>query len=181
MDVIRGKVKDIVFKHDASRIVQTVVKYGGQKERDEIAAELKGKYKDLVQNKYSKVRKMFFLCMNRHYLIATQFLVTKLIRLCPSHRTSILLEFQTHVLRLLLHREATSVLADAFELYANAYERTILLRDFYGKEVSLFSFTTGSAEDKERAKKGLSGILEGVDNERRRRTLNALKDNLVTM
>ena len=60
MNVIRGKVKDIVFKHDASRIVQTVVKYGGQKERDEIAAELKGKYKDLVQNKYSKVRMMFF-------------------------------------------------------------------------------------------------------------------------
>jgi len=60
MDVIRGKVKDIVFKHDASRIVQTVVKYGGQRERDEIAAELKGKYKDLVQNKYSKVCKMFF-------------------------------------------------------------------------------------------------------------------------
>lgn len=67
MDVIRGKVKDIVFKHDASRIVQTVVKYGGQKERDEIAAELKGKYRDLVQNKYSKVCKMFFLCMDYHY------------------------------------------------------------------------------------------------------------------
>lgn len=55
MEVIRGKVKDIVFKHDASRIVQTVVKHGGQKERDEIAAELKGKYKELAQNKYSKV------------------------------------------------------------------------------------------------------------------------------
>ena len=56
MNAIRGKVTDIVFKHDASRIVQTCVKYGGQKERDEIAVELKGKYKDLSQNKYSKVR-----------------------------------------------------------------------------------------------------------------------------
>jgi pumilio family protein 6 len=56
MNVIRGQVKDIVFKHDASRIVQTVVKYGGQKERDEIAVELKGKYKELAQNKYSRVR-----------------------------------------------------------------------------------------------------------------------------
>lgn len=56
MDVIRGRVTDIVFKHDASRIVQTVVKYGGQKERDEVASELKGRYKDLAQNKYSKVR-----------------------------------------------------------------------------------------------------------------------------
>lgn len=58
MDVMRGKVKEIVFKHDASRIVQTVVKYGRQKERDEIALELKGKYKDLAQYKYSKVRRL---------------------------------------------------------------------------------------------------------------------------
>jgi len=55
MDIIRGKVKEIVFKHDASRIVQTVVKYGGQKERDEVAEELKGSYKELAQSKYSKV------------------------------------------------------------------------------------------------------------------------------
>jgi pumilio family protein 6 len=55
MNVIRGKVKDIVLKHDASRIVQTIIKYGKQKERDEVALELKGKYRDLVQNRYSKV------------------------------------------------------------------------------------------------------------------------------
>ena len=82
---------------------------------------------------------------------------------------------------MLLHREASSVLADAFELYANAYERTIVLREFYGKEASLFSFTSGSDEEKERAKKGLSGVLEGADTERRRRILAAVKDNLVTM
>ena len=56
MDLIRGKVHDIVFKHDASRIVQTIVKYGGQKERDEVAVELKGKYLELIQSKYSKVK-----------------------------------------------------------------------------------------------------------------------------
>ncbi|KAJ6475719.1 armadillo-type protein [Mycena vitilis] len=163
MVVIRGKVKDIVFKHDASRIVQTVVKHGRQKERDEIAAELKGKYKELAQNKYSK------------------FLVTKLIRLCPTHRPSILREFQGHVLRLLLHREATSVLADAFELYTNAYERTMLVRDFYGKETALFTVTSGSEEDKERARKGLSGVLEDADPERRKRVLTSMKDALTSI
>ncbi|KAJ7471227.1 armadillo-type protein [Mycena galericulata] len=163
MDVIRGRVKDIVFKHDASRIVQTVVKHGRQKERDEVAAELKGKYKELAQNKYSK------------------FLVTKLIRLCPSHRQSILLEFQGHVLRLLLHREATSVLSDAFELYTNAYERTLLVRDFYGKETALFTMTSGSAEDKERARKGLAGVLEGADPERRKRVLSSMKGALTSI
>ena len=55
MNVIRGKVKEIVLKHDASRMVQTIVKWGRQKDRDEIALELKGQYRDLIQNKYSKV------------------------------------------------------------------------------------------------------------------------------
>jgi pumilio homology domain family member 6 len=55
MSIIKGKVKDIVLKHDASRIIQTVVKYGGQKERDQIAAELTGQFRQLVQSKYSKV------------------------------------------------------------------------------------------------------------------------------
>ena len=40
--------------------------------------------------------------------------------------------------RLLLHREASSVIADTFEMYANAYERALLLHNLYGKEVALF-------------------------------------------
>ncbi|KAI0827208.1 ARM repeat-containing protein [Trametes gibbosa] len=163
MDVIRGKVKDIVFKHDASRIVQTVVKWGGQKQRNEIAEELKGRYRELAQSKYSK------------------FLITKLIRLCPTYRADILREFQGHVMRMLLHREASSVLADAFELYANAYERSILLRDFYGKEASLFTVTAGTEEEKERSKKGLRGLMIGLEGDRRKRVMASLKDNLNTI
>lgn len=56
MDIVRGHVKDIVFKHDASRIIQTIVRWGGPAERNEIATELKGSYKDLSESKYSKVR-----------------------------------------------------------------------------------------------------------------------------
>lgn len=55
MAVLRGKVAEVVFKHDASRIVQTAVKWGTQAERDEIAKELRGRYKELAQSKYSKV------------------------------------------------------------------------------------------------------------------------------
>lgn len=73
------------------------------------------------------------------------------------------------------------MLADAFELYTNAYERSMLLRDFYGKEASLFTVTAGSEEEKERSKKGLKGILEGVEGERRKRIMAALKDNLMSM
>jgi pumilio family protein 6 len=108
--------------------------------------------------------------------------VTKLIRFCPSQRTSILTELRGHVLRLLLHREASSVIADAFELHANAYERSLLVRDFYGKEAALFSSSTvGSEADKEKAKKGLKGVLEDASPEQRIRILHATKENIVTM
>ena len=80
-----------------------------------------------------------------------------------------------------MHREASSVVADAYELYSNAYERSILLRDLYGKETLLFTVTTGSEESKERAKKGLNGVLEGLEGERRKRVLAALKENLTTV
>lgn len=163
MKIVEGKVKDIVLKHDASRIIQTIVKYGGRKERDQIASELKGHFKQLAEGKYSK------------------FLVSKLIRHCTAHRESILSEFQGYILRLLLHREASRVLADAFELYANAYERSILLRDFYGKEITLFSTNRGTEADKEKAKRGLQGVLEGIEGDRKKRTLSAVKENLTTM
>ncbi|KZS89078.1 ARM repeat-containing protein, partial [Sistotremastrum niveocremeum HHB9708] len=154
MDCVRGKVQEIVFKHDASRIIQSIVKYGGQKERDEIALELKGKYVELCQNKYSK------------------FLVTKLVRYSPSNRSSILSEFHGHVLRLLLHREASSTVADCYELYANAADRTALVWDLYGKEVALFATQT---------KKSLKDLLAEVDEARRKRVLEAVKDNILNI
>ena len=55
MDVIRGHVKELANKHDASRIVQTAVKYGSAADRDTIAGELMGSFKELAQNKYSRV------------------------------------------------------------------------------------------------------------------------------
>ncbi|KAG8221634.1 armadillo-type protein [Butyriboletus roseoflavus] len=178
MDIMTGKVKDIVLKHDASRIIQTVVRYGGQRERDQVAGELKGHYRELAQSKYSRVSVTTQVSSSYSNSESTsKFLVTKLIRFCPAHRVSILLEFQPRILKLLLHREASSVLADAFELYANAYERSILLRDFYGKEAVLFS----TSQDIETAKKGLRGLLDGVGGDRRKRLLAALKENLTTM
>ena len=45
----------------------------------------------------------------------------------------------------------------------------------------MFSVTSGSTEDKERAKKGLAGVLDGADKERRRRILEATKTGLVSM
>ena len=148
--------------------MQTLVKHGSQITRDEVASELAGRFRDLAQNKYSK------------------FLVTKLVRMCPKRRASILAEFRGHVVRLLLHREASGVLADAFKLYANAFERALLTFDFYGREVALFTpalkkGASASEDEKNALKKGLGGVLEGADEEKRKRVLAAVKENLDLM
>lgn len=78
------------------------------------------------------------------------------------------------------------MIADAFELYTNAHERSLLLHDFYGKEVILFSsaLTKGAAADQEERaelRRGLSGALEGSDQEKRKRVLTAMNENLELM
>lgn len=69
MGVIRGHVKEVVFKHDASRIVQTVVKYGSAAEREEVVVELKGSFVQLAQSRYSKVCCVPFTFILIHKLI----------------------------------------------------------------------------------------------------------------
>lgn len=55
MEIVHGMIQDIVFKHDASRIVQTIVKWGSQAQRTQVATELQGRFKELAESKYSKV------------------------------------------------------------------------------------------------------------------------------
>lgn len=131
MDVIRGKISDTVLKHGASRMVQAAVKYGGQKEKDKIAGELKGRYRELTQNQCAKVD--FFLFTWKldlfHFIVPrnpTNQSMSHPLNINP-------LEFQSHVLRSLLDRESSSILEDSSKLYINAYERFALLCGFYRK------------------------------------------------
>lgn len=65
-------------------------------------------------------------------------------------------------------------MADAYELYTNAAQRALLLRDFYGKEVALF-------EPKPDGPSGLKKVLDGAEKEKCKRILGALKENLALM
>ncbi|KAG8938972.1 pumilio domain member 6 [Tulasnella sp. 424] len=153
MENVKGKVKDVVTKHDASRVIQTLVKYGSQSQRNTVARELQGAYRDLIQSRYS-----------RH-------LVLKLIRCCPTLRSEIFSEFHGHVIRLLLHRDATEIISSAFTDYASPQERNLLIRDFYGKEVALFDSETLKAG-------GLKAVMDDADETRKGRILSALKSSL---
>ncbi len=74
---------------------------------------------------------------------------------------------------MLLHREASRVISDAFELYASAADRAKLVREFYGKEVMLFFSTEDSSSLKE--------LLKDADLTKRRRVFEAMKQHLFTV
>jgi pumilio homology domain family member 6 len=179
VEIVRGKIQDIVFKHDASRIVQTIVKRGNQQQREKVATELQGRFKELVENKYSKVR-----CVDspvRSTLNVRQFLVAKLAHFCPSQRVSMIMEFRSHVVRLLLHREASQIIADIYELHTNATERAILLRDFYGREAALHPPPQRGEDATKDGRSGLSMVLQGASAGQRKRILASLSENLNLM
>ena len=53
-DIVTGRVKDLVFKHDSVRVIQCAIKYSTMEQRRSMARELQGEYKTLAEGKYSK-------------------------------------------------------------------------------------------------------------------------------
>ncbi|KAI9203826.1 armadillo-type protein [Polychytrium aggregatum] len=120
MGLVTGKIHDIIFKHDASRIVQSILKYGTLDDRNIVAAELKGYYAELSKSQYGR------------------FIVSKILNYCPKYRNNVITELYGNVRKLIRHRDASHVLEEAYSQFANAQQRTALIEEFYGPEFSIF-------------------------------------------
>jgi pumilio family protein 6 len=134
-EIINGRVRDFVFKHDSVRVIQTALKYANIEQRKQIAQELKGHYNELAQSRYAK------------------FLVGKLLVHGDTEvRDLIIPEFYGHVKRLIRHPEGSWILDDVYRTVATKQQKATLLREWYGTEFSIFKDEQASAE--------LSEILE---------------------
>ncbi|KAI9020779.1 armadillo-type protein [Phycomyces nitens] len=126
MAVITGRVQEVIFKHDASRMIQTCLKKGNSDQRRQIAEELKGKYLELSKSMYGK------------------FIVIKALEYCHWMRDSILAEFRGHIRKLIRHKEASNVIESFYSQYSNSAQRQELLSEFYGPEMTLFNHGGGA-------------------------------------
>ena len=126
-DIITGRVKDFVFKHDSVRVVQTALKYANLDQRKMIARELKGEYRGLAESRYAK------------------FLIGKmLVHGDAEIRDMIVPEFYGHVRRMIKHPEASWILDDIYRGIATTQQKAIMLREWYGAEFAIFK-TDGEA------------------------------------
>ena len=128
-DIITGRVKDFVLKHDSVRVIQTALKYANKDQKRMIAKELQGEYKGLAQSKYAK------------------FLVGKiLVHGDEKIRDLVVPEFYGHVRRLINHPEASWILDDIYRGAAAPAQKDLLLREWYGAEFALFKTQSGKTD-----------------------------------
>ncbi|KAJ1963446.1 Pumilio y domain member 6 [Dipsacomyces acuminosporus] len=155
MDLITGRIKDITFKHDMSRIIQTCIKYGNDEQRDVIAQELMGSYLELSKSLYGR------------------FILMRMLKHCPKYRSEIIKAFYGNVRKLVRHKEASVVIEECYAVYANATQRWNLVAEFYGNEFALFK-EDGPKSDGPRS---LDAVLQKSP-QKRETVLNTLKTTL---
>ena len=53
-EIITGRVRDFVFKHDSVRVIQCALKYANMQQRKQIVTELRTDMRELAESKYGK-------------------------------------------------------------------------------------------------------------------------------
>ena len=136
-EIIKGRVKDFVFKHDSVRVIQTALKYATPDQRFQIARELKGEYRALAESRYAK------------------FLIAKLVVGGDEIRDMIVPEFYGHIKQLIRHPEASWIVDDIYRTIATSTQKACMLREWYGPEFVIFKSQEGLG-----ASADLSSILK---------------------
>lgn len=120
-EIISGRVKEFVLKHDSVRVIQTALKYANIDQRKMIARELKGEYKGLAESRYAK------------------FLIGKLLVHGDEEiRDTVVAEFYGHVRQMIKHPEAAWILDDVYRGIATPMQKASLLSEWYGAEFAIF-------------------------------------------
>ncbi|OBA24232.1 ARM repeat-containing protein [Metschnikowia bicuspidata var. bicuspidata NRRL YB-4993] len=145
-------VHDLVLKHDASRVVQTLIKHTTKERREAIVRALKGNYYKLATSSYGK----YLLVKILHY-------GTK------ESRALIVDELHGNLRKLMRHKEGAYVVEDLFVLYSSAQQKQQMIREFWGSEYAVFKdsgkdktildIVNESAEKKQLIMTNLSGTI----------------------
>ncbi|CAH0489293.1 unnamed protein product [Peronospora farinosa] len=118
--LVKGKIYDVAAKHDASRVIQSLMQHGKPEHRSQIVLEMKDHLIDLAKMQYG--------C----------FLVQKMIRYgSRADRAAIVKCLTGHVVQVGTHNIAANVLEYAQE-YLQSSQLTSLKLEFYGREFAYF-------------------------------------------
>ncbi|XP_067027908.1 pumilio homolog 3-like [Acropora muricata] len=131
LDLIAGHSHDVIFKHDAGRVLQSCVKFGTAEQRQRLFEQFKGDFVALIKSKYSK------------------FFVKKMLKYgTKEQRDLITKSFYGEVRRFVRHKEASSVLETIYTDYADSEQKAFLVQEFYAADFAFFKSAEFSSLDK---------------------------------
>ena len=116
--LVKGRLRAVALKHDASRVIQALLKFGSPPQRTVVLDEIEPHIIDLAKSKYS------------------YHIVRKLLKY--TDRARVIKALQGHIVELLKHQFGSAVVEDAYSEYANAVQRCAFVEEFYGTEFTVF-------------------------------------------
>lgn len=120
-ELSKDVIYDLVLKHDASRVVQTLVKHTTKDRRDIIVKALQKNYYKLATSSYGK------------------YLMVKLLHYgSKESRALIVNELHGKLRKLMRHKEGAYVIEDLYVLYSSAQQKQQMIREFWGSEYAIF-------------------------------------------
>jgi pumilio family protein 6 len=154
-----------LFKHDASRIVQSLIKFSDNANRIKLLEEIVGSYLELSTSIYG------------------HFVVLKALKYAPNAtwRSKIVSEFLSAkvITKYLRHKYAGLIIDTVYCLYANAKERQQMLEAFYGIE---FQLSKDALQQilKNKNKVSMGAVINQFP-DRKERILEQTKSNLINL
>jgi len=127
---LKGHILTLCVKHDASRVIQTCLKYGTEQHRTDMYNELRDGLTDLSKEKYGRVivKKLFMYCTKP---IKAEIIQEKIIG---------------NVRQLMSHKDASNIVEHAYSLVANSQQKGALLSELYGDYYDVLVKTSMQAE-----------------------------------
>lgn len=152
IEMIMGNFVTFVRRHDTVRLIEAIIKYANQEQRDQIFDELKEEIVELSKLKYGK----FFVLKMMKYGSSKQ-------------KQQIINSFYGHVPNLLTHACASPVLEAIYNDYANLKQRNELVQEYYGNEFKFF---------KDQETGYLKDVLDKLEDEKKDQIMSHFKDQL---
>lgn len=119
--VVKGNIKQLIFAHDTSRVIECMEHLGTAVHRNMIFEEVKDIIVPMTKSKYAK------------------FMVRQILRNgTAEQKQHVVKAFSTQVVSLLHHVDAAAILEVIYNEHANALQRSLLLQEFYSRDLALF-------------------------------------------
>ncbi|XP_074640966.1 pumilio homolog 3-like [Tubulanus polymorphus] len=120
-NLCKGKIKEIIFAHDTTRVIQDLFKYGTTEHKALVFEEIKDHFLEMVKSKYAK------------------FCVRKIMKYGnKEQKNHVFKAFHGNIRKLIRHSEASDIIEFCYNQYANAQQRSSMVEEFYGPSFALF-------------------------------------------